>query len=154
MPRRSRSWTTRSTSSSAGPRSTTSAIRCRPWPRWCGRVGSGVASCCPTSSRRRAEERDAFDQLHQLIDPSHSRAFLEEELGTVLPDTLPLTYGATTTSRLPIDIALTEQSDSDTVLATLRAEIDGGPSTGFDPAEEDGKLVVSFMTCVVHGTRT
>jgi ubiquinone/menaquinone biosynthesis C-methylase UbiE len=100
-----------------------------------------------------AAERDAFDQLHQLIDPSHHRAFLEQELGTVLPDALPLTYGATTTSRLPIDIALTEQSDGDTVLATLRAEIDGGPSTGFDPAEEDGKLVVSFITCVVHGTR-
>lgn len=100
-----------------------------------------------------ANVRDAFDHLHQLIDPSHVRAFLEEELGNLLPETLTLSYGDTTTARLPIDIALTEQSESDTVLASLRAELRGGEPTGFYPTEEDGTLVVSFRNCVVHGTR-
>ena len=54
---------------------------------------------------------------------------------------------------MPIDIAFTEQSDVDTVLAAFRAELDGGERTGFDPQFEDGKFVVSFRSCVVHGTR-
>jgi SAM-dependent methyltransferase len=99
------------------------------------------------------EERDSFDRLHQLIDPSHVRAFLEDEIGSVLPDTLTITYGEATTSRFPLDIALTEQSDVDTVCAALAAEMDGGERTGFDPQVEDGKFVVAFRSCVVHGTR-
>ena len=35
----------------------------------------------------------------------------------------------------------------------FRAELDGGERTGFDPQFEDGKFVVSFRSCVVHGTR-
>ena len=101
-----------------------------------------------------AGERDTFDHLHQLIDPSHVRAFLEEELGHVLPDPLTLTYGETTSARLPIDIALTDQSERETVFAALRADLGGGEPTGFDPAVEDGTLVVSFRNCVVHGTRS
>jgi ubiquinone/menaquinone biosynthesis C-methylase UbiE len=99
------------------------------------------------------EERDTFDRLHQLIDPSHVRAFLENELGTVLPDTVTLTYGEATSSRFPIDIAITDQSDVDALFAAFSAELDGGERTGFDPRLEDGKFVVSFQSCVVHGTR-
>jgi hypothetical protein len=98
------------------------------------------------------EERDTFDHLHRLIDPSHVRSFLEAELAVLLPD-LTLTYGETMPIRLPVDIAFTEQSDRDTVLEALRDEVAGGPPTGFDPAEEDGKFVVSFTMCTVHGTR-
>jgi ubiquinone/menaquinone biosynthesis C-methylase UbiE len=100
-----------------------------------------------------AEERDVFDRLHQRIDPSHVRAFLEDELGGLLPDTLTLTYGDTSIGRMPVDIAFTEQSEVDTVLAAFRAELDGGERTGFDPQFEDGKFVVSFRSGVVHGTR-
>lgn len=100
-----------------------------------------------------ADVRNAFDQLHQLIDPSHVRAFLEDELGNLLPGTCTISYGETTTARFPIDIALTEQSESDTVRAALRAELGGGEPTGFEPMEEDGTFVVSFRNCVVHGTR-
>ena len=35
-----------------------------------------------------AEVRDAFDQLHQLIDPSHRRAFVRDELPVLFPDGL------------------------------------------------------------------
>lgn len=99
------------------------------------------------------EVRDTFDDLHRLIDPSHVRTFLERELADVFPDTLRLSYGDTTTARFPIDIALTDQSERDTVYATLRAELAGGAPTGFEPVEEDGALVVSFRNCVVHGSR-
>src|SRR5204863_8137902 len=119
--------------------------------RTCRRDGRVVLSDLIAPS---AEVRDAFDHLHQLIDPSHVRAFLETEIGTVFPDGVALSYGDTTSTRLPIDIALTEQSETDTVLAALRAESRGGEPTGFEPTEEDGKLVVAFRNCVVHGTRS
>jgi SAM-dependent methyltransferase len=99
------------------------------------------------------DERDTFDDLHRLIDPSHVRSFVEGELAGLLAG-LTLTYGETLPIRLPIDIALTEQSDRNTVLAALRDDVAGGRPTGFDPAEEDGTFVVSFTTCIVHGTRT
>jgi SAM-dependent methyltransferase len=99
-----------------------------------------------------AVDREAFDALHQRIDPSHRRAFVEAELVDLLPDDCTLTYGATASSRLPVDIAFTEQSDRDGVLDTLRAELAGGPATGFEPSEEDGTMVVSFWTSTVHAT--
>jgi SAM-dependent methyltransferase len=99
-----------------------------------------------------AEERDTFDDLHRLIDPSHVRSFVERELAALLAG-LTLTYGETLPIRLPIDIALTEQSERDRVLAALRDDVAGGQPTGFDPVEEDCTFVVSFTTCIVHGTR-
>jgi SAM-dependent methyltransferase len=99
--------------------------------------------------------RDRFDHLHGLIDPSHVRSFLAVELAQLLPGGVEaLAYANMINLRLPIDIALTEQSDKAQVLEILRAELRGeaGP-TGFDPTEEDDKLVVSFATCVVHGLR-
>jgi hypothetical protein len=118
--------------------------------RACRRDGRVVLSDLVAPS---AELRDAFDQLHRRIDPSHVRAFLESELGNVFPDGVALSSGDTTSNRLPIDIALTEQSETETVLTALRAEMQGGAPTGFEPTEEDGKLVVAFRNCVVHGTR-
>lgn len=101
-----------------------------------------------------AEARDSFDRVHRLIDPSHVRAFLEGEFEDLLPGGVSaLSYGETSTVRLPIDIALTEQSHRDAVLAAFRAELAGGEPTGFDPIEENGTWVVSFASCVVHGIR-
>ncbi len=100
-----------------------------------------------------AGTRDTFDRLHRLLDPSHLRAFLESELAALLPGSLTLTYADTSAIRLPIDVAATDQSDLSAVLGALRAELDGGEPTGFDPQEGNGRLVVSFLNCVVHGTR-
>jgi ubiquinone/menaquinone biosynthesis C-methylase UbiE len=102
-----------------------------------------------------AEVRDAFDHVHRLIDPSHVRTFLEAELVALLPGGLDaVTYGETSTIRLPIDVAFSEQSERVEVLDILRAELRGqGDPTGFDPVEDNGQLVVSFTTCVVHGDR-
>jgi hypothetical protein len=68
--------------------------------------------------------RDRFDHLHRLIDPSHGRSFLEEELGNLLPSGVEsVVYADKTSVRLPLDIALTEQSDRSEVLAILEAEV-------------------------------
>lgn len=96
--------------------------------------------------------RDAFDALHRRIDPSHHRAFLEAELVGLLPDDSTLAYGATASAQFPVDIAFTDQSDRDGVIATLRDELAGGSPTGFEPTDEDGALVVAFWTSTVHAT--
>src|SRR5436190_2939763 len=99
-----------------------------------------------------AGERDEFDRLHRLIDPSHVRAFLEDELPRVMPDGVELSYGETTTTRLPLAIALTEQSEREPVFAALHGELAGGARTGFDPEEgDDGSFVVAFTSCTIEG---
>lgn len=102
-----------------------------------------------------AEVRDRFDHVHRLIDPSHVRSFLEPELADLVPGGMAgLTYANTFSLRLPLEVALTEQSDRATVSALLRDEIDGsGPPTGFEPEEDDSTLTVAFVTCVVHGNK-
>jgi len=99
--------------------------------------------------------RERFDQVHQLIDPSHARSFLEGELAELLPGGIDeLVYADTMNIRLPIDVAFTEQSEQVEVLDVLGAEILGmGAPTGFDPSEEDDRFTVSFLTCVVQGVR-
>jgi SAM-dependent methyltransferase len=103
----------------------------------------------------RPDVRERFDHIHLLIDPSHVHSFLESELVELLPGGFDaVTYADTATIRLPIDIAFTDQSEQDQVLDILRAEMSGdAETTGLDPAEENGKLVVSFTTTVVHAER-
>ncbi len=97
-------------------------------------------------------DRERFDYLHRLLDPSHVRAYTEDELAAIFPNKVTLAHGETTTMRFPIDVAITKQSDSDAVVAALHNELAGGEPTGFEPLEQDGTLLVSFITCVVHGT--
>ena len=103
-----------------------------------------------------AAVRDRFDHLHRLLDPSHVRSFLESELVELLPGGRDgLTYADTFTFRLPVDVAITDQSDSQEVFRLLREDLQGAaPRTGFEPTEEDGKVMVDFTTCVVHGRRS
>ena len=56
--------------------------------------------------------------------------------------------------RLPIDVAITEQSQRDAVVAPLEAEMTGGPVTGLAPERaEDGQIIVSFLTHTVRVTK-
>jgi ubiquinone/menaquinone biosynthesis C-methylase UbiE len=101
-----------------------------------------------------AEQRDAFDELHRCIDPSHVHALLEAELAEMLERGVgPLTYGETTTIAFPVDAMLTDAADREAALAALRAELDGGRPTGFDPTCTDGRIAVSFTLTVAHATR-
>jgi SAM-dependent methyltransferase len=101
-----------------------------------------------------AEVRDAFDDLHRRIDPSHARALLETEIAELLGRAVgPLTYGETGSMRLPIDVMLTDAADREAALAALQRDLDGTSPTGFDPVLTDTGIVVSFTGTVVHATR-
>jgi SAM-dependent methyltransferase len=99
--------------------------------------------------------RERFDQVHRLLDPSHVRSFLQAELAELLPGGRDeLVYADNSSLRLPIDIAITDQSDRETVVRILHEEIEGlGEPTGFEPAHEGESLVVAFTSTVVHAKR-
>jgi ubiquinone/menaquinone biosynthesis C-methylase UbiE len=100
-----------------------------------------------------AEQREVFDRLHRLIDPSHARALLAEELPALLPRDVAPEQRQASLVRMPLSVMLTEQSDRDAVVAALSAELEGGRPTGFEPALDGGALTVAFHSLVVHGTR-
>jgi SAM-dependent methyltransferase len=101
-----------------------------------------------------AASRDAFDDLHRALDPSHVCCFLAGELEHAWPEGVAITHEERMDVRLPIDIAITEQSDRGAVLAALEAELAGGPATGFAPERgDDGQMVVSFLTHTLRVTK-
>ena len=83
------------------------------------------------------------------------RSFLAGELGELLPGGVDgLTYANIIGLRFPVEIALTDQSERAAIFEIFVAEMAGdGRPTGFEPAEEEDQVVVSFMTCVVHSVR-
>ena len=98
--------------------------------------------------------RPTFDRVHRLIDPSHVRTLLFDELCALLPGEVVLARRAEFSPRMALEIALTEQSDRDAVLAALEGELAGGEPTGFSPSAEGGSLTVAFPSAVVHGVRS
>ena len=102
-----------------------------------------------------ADLRGPFDALHRLLDPSHARALLEPELAELLQSTVgPLCARQTPPSiSLPLEQILTDAADRDAVWATLRAELAGGPPTGFAPVLHDGELLVSFTSVALQAMR-
>ena len=99
-----------------------------------------------------AEVRDAFDELHQHIDPSHVRALLEREVADLVETVGPLTYGDTSSTTLPIDVILTSAADRDATMAAINDDIDRN-ATGFDPVRDGDQVLVKFTATVVHATR-
>jgi SAM-dependent methyltransferase len=101
------------------------------------------------------QTRELFDHIHRLLDPSHVRTFTEVELTELIPGGLAgLIYANTATIRLPIDVAITEQSDDNQVRSLLRAELAGtGGVTGFEPDDIDGTIIVSFTTSILHSPK-
>jgi SAM-dependent methyltransferase len=102
-----------------------------------------------------ARTRDAFDALHRLMDPSHAGVLLDVELAALLDDTVgPVAAReAQPAFRLPIEHILTEVADRDAVMSTLRAELDGGDPTGFEPRIEGDEVTVAFASAVVRARR-
>lgn len=98
--------------------------------------------------------RDAFDDTHRLLDPSHVRALTRDELVAVFPSAVQLAPVEQRASRMPLQAVISDLADRARLDARLQDEIDGGAPTGLVPAEEDGAVVVEFATCVVHATKT
>jgi len=100
--------------------------------------------------------RTAFDELHRRIDPSHVHCLLDDELASLVERAIgPVTTSSPRGSiSLPIERVLTEVADRPAVLATLQAELDGGPATGFEPAAgPDGELCVTFGSVSMQAVR-
>jgi SAM-dependent methyltransferase len=103
-----------------------------------------------------ADVRATFDDLHRMLDPSHAGVLLEAELAELLRSTIgPLTYGETLDAiTLPVEHILTDVADRDAIISAMQAELAGGPATGFDPVtDDDGQILVSFTSTVIHATR-
>jgi ubiquinone/menaquinone biosynthesis C-methylase UbiE len=101
-----------------------------------------------------ARLRGAFDELHRKLDPSHASAMLREELAALVRSTVgPADEQVSSSANLPIEAILTDAADRDSVLADLRAELDGGPATGFNPVLEDDRIQVSFTSVVMQAIR-
>lgn len=101
-------------------------------------------------------DRESFDALHRIIDPSHVRCLTDDELselmttrvGPIARRTEPgLTY------TFPIEPILTDAGRPDEALAALNAELTGGPRTGFRPAVADTGITVTFNRAILVNTR-
>jgi ubiquinone/menaquinone biosynthesis C-methylase UbiE len=102
------------------------------------------------------DTREPFDAVHRLVDPSHVRCLLDTELAAMLEAMVgPVSRrGGPGSFTVPMERILTEVADREAVLETLRAELGGGPATGFSPtAGADGQLLVTFTSAVVEATR-
>ena len=70
------------------------------------------------------------------------------------PDDVEIIHRETTDIRLPLDVALAEQSGREAVYAAFEAELTDGPPTGFGPERNgEGQVVVSFLTHTLHATK-
>jgi SAM-dependent methyltransferase len=103
-----------------------------------------------------AAARQAFDELHRVIDPSHARCLLDAEMldlmtahvGAVTRRTRPgLTY------TLPTEAILTGAGQPEAALTALRAELAGGPPTGFRPAAAGTGITVTFDRAIMVSSR-
>jgi SAM-dependent methyltransferase len=102
-----------------------------------------------------ADVQPAFDALHRRIDPSHAHALLEPELVELLRSTVGPVRRVERAEpfRLRLDDLLTDVAERDDVVAVLRAEVDGGPGTGFAPSLDREALTVAFLGTTVHAER-
>ncbi|HEX5588513.1 MAG TPA: class I SAM-dependent methyltransferase [Acidimicrobiia bacterium] len=102
------------------------------------------------------DARDRFDEIHGWIDPSHDRVLLPEEITSLAATHIGpvVREGLGSPTVLPLASFLTEQSDTERVLAALQHEIEGGPTSGFHPAPGPDGVEVEITTMVVHARRT
>lgn len=102
-----------------------------------------------------AEVRERFDAVHRDLDPSHMRVLLDAELvGLLEAHVGPVTRAEPVPPlRLPLDLIVTDAGDGDAVRTAVRAELDGGEATGFEPTLDDGTVHVAFHITVVEARR-
>lgn len=103
-----------------------------------------------------AKVKDAFDDLHRHLDPSHMGVLAADEILELMADAVgPICFAQLSDPyRLPLDVIFSGVSDQEAVRTSLRAELGGGPPSGFDPESDPdtGSLSVSFMSAVVQAT--
>jgi ubiquinone/menaquinone biosynthesis C-methylase UbiE len=101
-----------------------------------------------------ASVREQFDELHRLIDPSHVRVLLEDEVSSLMSTAVgPITrHDPIVPVALAFEPTLTDAADRPAALAMVSNELTGGPVTGLEPVDEDGQLMVSYRGITIHAT--
>jgi ubiquinone/menaquinone biosynthesis C-methylase UbiE len=102
-----------------------------------------------------ADVRDTFDDFQRLLDPSHARTFVVDELvdavgaavGTVEAVEAPGPFP------IPVHTIFSDVSDPDRVVSVLEAELGGGPATGTNPARDGDAILIEFCSATVRATR-
>jgi SAM-dependent methyltransferase len=103
-----------------------------------------------------AADRATFDALHRVIDPSHARCLLDAEMSGLITTHVGAITGRTKpgiTYTLPVGAFLTDAGQPDVAMAALRAELAGGPRTGFRPADTGTEITVTFDRAIMASSR-
>jgi SAM-dependent methyltransferase len=103
-----------------------------------------------------AADRAAFDALHRVIDPSHTRCLLDTEMSGLITTHVGAITGRTEpglTYTLPASAFLTDAGQPDAAMRALRAELAGGPRTGFRPASTVTGITVTFDRAIMASSR-
>ncbi len=102
--------------------------------------------------------KDAYDDLHRRLDPSHMGVLVGDEIVELLAKEVgPICFAELPDPhRLPLDYIFSDVSDQEAVRASMHTELDGGGPTGFAPAldPDTGALTVSFATATVQAVKT
>jgi len=103
-----------------------------------------------------ADVRDAFDDFQRILDPSHARTFVADELAEAVGAAVGSidTVDAPGPFSIPVHTIFSEVSDRDRVLAVLDAELAGGPATGMAPVRDGDAIMVAFCSATVRAIRT
>ena len=103
-----------------------------------------------------ADVRDAFDDFHRILDPSHASAFVADELADAIGSAVGTVdaVDATGPFPLPVHTIFSEVSDRDRVIAVLDAELAGGPATGTAPQRDGDAILIQFCSATVRATRS
>src|SRR3954452_17879310 len=105
-------------------RCTTTPTHNEPLMRWCACPGSADESCSSTSWHRTPRSARCTTRCSACSIRRTCAHFSNPNSRKLVPGGIDaLAYAATSTIRLPVDIAFTEQSESDAVLDILRADL-------------------------------
>ena len=102
-----------------------------------------------------ADVRDAFDDFQRILDPSHARTFVADELSDAIGAAVGTVDAVDAPGPFPIPVhtIFSDVSDRDRVLAVLDAELAGGPTTGMAPVRDGDAILVEFCSATVRATR-
>jgi ubiquinone/menaquinone biosynthesis C-methylase UbiE len=102
-----------------------------------------------------ADVRDAFDDFQRILDPSHARTFVVDELVDAIGAAVGTVDNVDAPGPFPIAVhtIFSDVSDPDRVFAALGSELDGGPVTGMAPVRDGDAILVEFRSATVRATR-
>jgi ubiquinone/menaquinone biosynthesis C-methylase UbiE len=102
-----------------------------------------------------ADVRDVFDDFQRILDPSHARTFVTDELADAIGAAVGTVDAVDAPGPFPIPVhtIFSDVSDPDRVFAVLEAELGGGPVTGTHPVRDGDAILIEFCSATVRATR-